>query len=695
MVRAPTERMSKPDRKRQSGLAGATVIILLILGLMALILGARVFNSQVGLDQREVTEVNMRRLSDSLVQFSSLNLRLPCPAAGGSDAGTEDPPGPSPTCNSPDGVVPWATLGLRRADVLDGWGRKISYRVFSGPSGLTQANGASMVNCNASLGAPIDVLLDANGLCKGPVGAPPGGTPPPNTPAQFLTLPPARSTMLIVEDKGTTRPRNAFVLISHGESGNGAFSAEAPSGRTVGPDAAGKEIVNIQASGTYWIEPRSAPNVQPNAAGHFDDIVEYVAFAELVAKAKLEARSWSAYPLGATFSQPAVAAAAPGLAGENTGQTSLRMGGFLVTGTDSSGIARNLGIRNEDSITGLGIVGGGSSAGDLNSALGERLTFQLGSGSQFQKMDIALNRFRVVNLSPRQEERAEVSFWRGGDLLQTSTVASWVEPVAPARCLFGLVSGAVFDRMDIRPLARTGDGAQTTFSVAEIKACSETTAACTTTIPSAIGCPFRPPSAAATPAQSITATTATLRGTAHDNGVATTVSFDYGTTCSYPSNIAASPGSLAVGAGNTTVTAALTGLTCNTSYYYRTRAVSAGGTTLGNDAMLTTAACPSPQAIASTLVPSAITTTSATLNGLVNDNGASTAVTFDYGTSPCYGFNTAATPGTVTSGSGATAVSTSLTGLTCNTRYHYRVRAVSAAGTTTASDQAFTTAPCP
>jgi hypothetical protein len=467
------------------------------------------------------------------------------------------------------------------------------------------------------------------------------------------------------------------------------------------------ERVNVGAAGEYWILPRSAPEVAPDSAAHFDDVMAYMTYTELLAKAKIAARSWSQYPLSATFTTTSVAAAVAAaggtMSGENTGLTSLGMGGFLITGTDSSLGARNIGIRTEDSITGIGIIGGGG--GDLNSASGERLRFQLGSGSQFQKMDIALNRFRVIQISPtRLEERAEVSFWRGGDMLQVSLVTSWVEPIQPARCLFGLVSSDVFDRVDVRPIARTGDGQQTTFTVAEIKACSEATAICTTAVSNAVDCPNRPPSAASTTAEGIAATTATVKGIAHANGAATTVTFDYGTTCLYPSSIASSPGSLGAGAGNTTVTASISGLACNTSYYFRTKAVSAGGVTTGNDAMFTTAACAVPTPIATTVGggefivvdpgPIPPRTYRTILSGIVNDNGAVTTVTFDYGLSNCYGSSIAATPGTIINGSGVTPVSAPLTGLTCDTRYHYRVRAVSAAGTTTASDIAFTTPPC-
>ena len=61
---------------------------------------------------------------------------------------------------------------------------------------------------------------------------------------------------------------------------------------------------------------------------------------------------------------------------------------------------------------------------------------------------------------------------------------------------------------------------------------------------------------------------------------------------------------------------------------------------------------------------SAITPSSTTLNGTVNDGGGNTTVTFDYGTTTNYGTSVAATTGgTISAGSGSTAVSVDLTSL--------------------------------
>ncbi len=97
---------------------------------------------------------------------------------------------------------------------------------------------------------------------------------------------------------------------------------------------------------------------------------------------------------------------------------------------------------------------------------------------------------------------------------------------------------------------------------------------------------------------------------------------------------------------------------------------------------------------AQTEAASAIGTTGATLNGTVNANDSSTTVTFEYGTTSSYGSSIVAVPGTVT-GSTGTSTSKAVTGLTPNTFYHYRVKAVNSGGTSYGSDMTFaTTGPC-
>ena len=80
----------------------------------------------------------------------------------------------------------------------------------------------------------------------------------------------------------------------------------------------------------------------------------------------------------------------------------------------------------------------------------------------------------------------------------------------------------------------------------------------------------------------------------------------------------------------------------------------------------------------------------ATLNGTVNANGFSTTVTFEYGLTTAYATIVTADQSPVTGDTG-TAVSKTLSGLTTNTTYHYRVVATNAGGTTYGADMTFTT----
>jgi Family of unknown function (DUF6701) len=90
-----------------------------------------------------------------------------------------------------------------------------------------------------------------------------------------------------------------------------------------------------------------------------------------------------------------------------------------------------------------------------------------------------------------------------------------------------------------------------------------------------------------------------------------------------------------------------------------------------------------------------ITGTGATLNGTVNPQNNNTTVTFDYGLTTGYGTTVNAMPNTIPSGSGNTAVSAALTGLSCNTTYHFRVSGVNSRGqTSNGGDLSFTTLAC-
>ncbi|MBI9068862.1 MAG: hypothetical protein JEZ09_16315, partial [Salinivirgaceae bacterium] len=86
---------------------------------------------------------------------------------------------------------------------------------------------------------------------------------------------------------------------------------------------------------------------------------------------------------------------------------------------------------------------------------------------------------------------------------------------------------------------------------------------------------------------------------------------------------------------------------------------------------------------------SSISTTTATLNGTVNANSASTSVTFEYGLTTSYGSSVTADQSPVT-GTSDTPVSAAISSLNSNTTYHYRVVGVNSEGLVNGDDEFFT-----
>jgi phosphodiesterase/alkaline phosphatase D-like protein len=198
------------------------------------------------------------------------------------------------------------------------------------------------------------------------------------------------------------------------------------------------------------------------------------------------------------------------------------------------------------------------------------------------------------------------------------------------------------------------------------------------------------PTAVTNAASAVGTTTATLNGTVNANGASTTVTFQYGLTTAYGTTVTAAQ-SPVTGSTNTAVSRAITGLSNGITYHYRVRAVNAGGTTYGADMTFTTGTIP-PTAV--TNAATGVSTTSATLHGTVNANNNSTTVTFQYGNSTNYSRSVSANPGTVT-GSTNTAVNVTISDLSSNMTYHFRVVAQSIGGTTYGADMTFTTGPGP
>lgn len=193
------------------------------------------------------------------------------------------------------------------------------------------------------------------------------------------------------------------------------------------------------------------------------------------------------------------------------------------------------------------------------------------------------------------------------------------------------------------------------------------------------------PTATTNAASNNAGTTATLNGTVNPDGADTTVSFEWGTSTAY-GNTASVP-TVPAGLTDVAVSANITGLTPNTPYHYRVKAVNSINTTYGLDASFTTPVI-APSATTNA-VSNNTTGNSATLNGSINPNGAATAVYFQWGTDTSYGNTT--TTQNIPTGNNNVAVTANISGLTLGTPFHYRVVATNSAGTTNGGDILFTT----
>lgn len=272
-----------PQRLHQRGLVGIVIVVTLVLlaGFALIQMQGRniIFQSS----RNSEALIPFTRIQFALLDFARINKRLPCPAKPSDDTGDPQPNSPTPVCNNSNGTVPFSVLGLSLNDVLDPWGRKISYRVISGPQSATVFEGLDRSQC-------IDPIIASNN--------------PPDSTTQ-LCLKPAplsrRTTFtnlvsipsLTVTDNFSPASGVVYVLISHGETGRGAYL---PGGQQLQPlPLAGSDEKLNTGTGNYV---RSTPNttMDVNQVGFFDDIVVYEKLQNLIDKAGLKARQWPDVP---------------------------------------------------------------------------------------------------------------------------------------------------------------------------------------------------------------------------------------------------------------------------------------------------------------------------------------------------------------------------------------------------------------
>ncbi len=213
------------------------------------------------------------------------------------------------------------------------------------------------------------------------------------------------------------------------------------------------------------------------------------------------------------------------------------------------------------------------------------------------------------------------------------------------------------------------------------------------------GTPCGTPSSLTTAATNVQPTTATLNGHLTSNGnLLGNISFKWGTSPTLASGNTITPAnttSLPANANAYPVLANLTGLTGGTTYYFEVSGTYMSGTntTSGGILSFTTPANVVPPTT-TTDPATSVAETTATINGKGTSNGASSTLSFTWGTSPTLASgNNTVTPGQspLAPSANNTPAFVNLTGLTGGTTYYFRITISNANGTVNGAILQFTT----
>jgi hypothetical protein len=198
--------------------------------------------------------------------------------------------------------------------------------------------------------------------------------------------------------------------------------------------------------------------------------------------------------------------------------------------------------------------------------------------------------------------------------------------------------------------------------------------------------PPTPPAISDSAAQGITDTGVLLSATVNPHYGEVLYGFEYGESAGYGNQTIAGNLLPADNSGHP-VQMEIGGLIPGQTYHYRAVAINFGGISYGPDQTFSTLDVPT---ILSSGV-SGLTSSSATLEALVQPSSSPTSVHFEYGTGTGYGSSTAGV--SVGGGSSAVPAKAQLSGLSAGTTYHFRAVASNAFGTVNGPDRVFDTAP--
>jgi prepilin-type N-terminal cleavage/methylation domain-containing protein len=239
------------------------------------------------------TRTKLAAIDAALISFVAINRRLPCPANGSLNTGTEV----FGTQNDPcviqsNGVVPWVTLGLSAADIEDAWGTRVTYRL---DPYLARTNAMDMSMCDpAGTGAPITADSPARTKCTVTGGNCTSATlnycvkPSDFLSGKGLEIRDAIGGKLM-DPAAAPSTGAAYALISHGENRSGGYNDSGALMTSVkGVEGTNETINRADGASSYYVD---APQVFSSDNTRFDDFVIRPSLISVVQRAHLGPRS--------------------------------------------------------------------------------------------------------------------------------------------------------------------------------------------------------------------------------------------------------------------------------------------------------------------------------------------------------------------------------------------------------------------
>lgn len=246
--------MSSVRKKRQGFTLVEMSIVLIVIGLVILTVFPAMKAVRDG-QQRAATASNLQTLMRATAAFIQASGCLPCPTpastvgAGFGFVRGESGAATCGVCNAPEGIPPFASLGLPAASAKDGWSRWITMRI--------DKSLANPLACGSS--------CTLTKLCQQ---------------AALSTT----SRVFVSTPGGPQNQTAAVIFMSHGPDGFGAFQTFSISGMGSddhvynGPASAVLELENADGDASFTDAP-----ITSNPTDPFDDVMTYMDLNALVA----------------------------------------------------------------------------------------------------------------------------------------------------------------------------------------------------------------------------------------------------------------------------------------------------------------------------------------------------------------------------------------------------------------------------